>query len=111
MIMGPAWFADAGKLMDSAAAARGQHFTHYLQTNLISYSATWSDVLRTMFGGALGTSMDYPNVHRKLFKCGAEAYTELWTRRLHEARAAGIEVGVIAVLHQASLDAGPIRKR
>jgi len=109
MIMGPAWFADAGKLMDSAAAARGRHFTHYLQTNLISYSPTWNDVLRTMFSGSLGTSMDYPNVHRKLFKGGAEAYTELWTRRLHEARAAGIEVGVIAVLHQASLDAGPER--
>src|SRR5271166_3676629 len=30
MIMGPAWFADAGKLMDSAAAARGRRFTHYL---------------------------------------------------------------------------------
>jgi hypothetical protein len=59
----------------------------------------------TMFGGSLGTSMDYPNVHRKLYKGGAEAYTELWTRRLHEARAAGIEVGVIAVLHQPSLDA------
>jgi uncharacterized protein len=89
MIMGPAWFADAGKLMDSAAAACGRHFTHYLQTNLISYSPTWNEVLRTMFGGSLGTSMDYPNVHRKLFKGGAEAYTELWTRRLHEARAGG----------------------
>jgi hypothetical protein len=43
------------------------------------------------------------------FKGGTEAYTELWTRRLNEARAAGIEVGVIAVLHQASLDAGPER--
>src|SRR6202045_5445628 len=72
MIMGPAWFADAGKLMDSAAAARGRRFTHYLQTNLISYSPTWNDVLRTMFGGSLGTSMDYPNVHRKLFKGGAD---------------------------------------
>ena len=89
MIMGPAWFADAGKLMDSAAAARGRRFTHYLQTNLISYSPAWNGVLRTMFGGSLGTSMDYPNVHRKLFKGGAEAYTELWTRRLHEARAGG----------------------
>jgi hypothetical protein len=46
-------------------------------------------------------------MHRKLFKGGAKAYTELWTRRLHEAKAAGIEVGVIAVLHQASLEAGP----
>ncbi|HEY5893712.1 MAG TPA: radical SAM protein [Chthoniobacterales bacterium] len=109
MIMGPAWFAEAGQIMDRAAAERGRRFTHYLQTNLIGYSPAWNDVLREMFNGSLGTSMDFPNVHRKLFKGGAEAYTELWTRRLHEARAAGIKVGVIAVLHRASLDAGPER--
>ncbi|MDB6153062.1 MAG: hypothetical protein JWL90_1515 [Chthoniobacteraceae bacterium] len=109
MIMGPAWFADAGGAMNRAAAARGRRFTHFLQTNLVSYSPAWDEVLHGMFGGSLGTSMDFPNVHRKLFKGGAEAYTTLWTRRLGEARAAGIKVGVIAVLHQASLDAGPER--
>ncbi len=109
MIMGPAWFVEAGRLMDTAAAARGRRFTHYLQTNLISYSPAWNDVLRTMFQNSLGTSMDYPNVHRKLFKGGAAAYTELWTQRLHEAQEAGIEIGVIAVLHQGSLAAGPDR--
>src|SRR6201982_2059641 len=105
MIMGPGWFADAGNLMDPLAAERGRRFSHYLQTNLISYSPAWNDVIRGMFQNSLGTSMDYPNVHRKLFTGGAKAYTELWTRKLHEAKAAGIEVGVIAVLHQASLEA------
>ena len=107
MIMGPGWFADAGNIMDQLAAERGRRFTHYLQTNLVSYSPAWNDVIRGMFKNSLGTSMDYPNVHRKLFKGGAKAYTELWTRRLREAKAAGIKVGVIAVLHQASLQAGP----
>jgi radical SAM protein with 4Fe4S-binding SPASM domain len=93
--------------MNAAATARGRRFTHYLQTNLIGYSPAWNEVLRTMFAGSLGTSMDFPNTHRKLFNGSAEAYTRAWTRRLHEARAAGLEVGVIAVLHQGSLDAGP----
>ena len=53
--------------------------------------------------------MDYPNQHRKLFKGGAEAYTKLWTRKLRDALAAGIKVGVIAVLHRGSLAAGPER--
>jgi uncharacterized protein len=109
MIMGPAWFAQAGDVMNRAAAARGRRFTHFLQTNLISYSSAWNEVLHGMFSGSLGTSMDFPNLHRKLFKGGAQAYTALWTRRLEEARAAGIQVGVIAVLHQGSLDAGPER--
>jgi radical SAM protein with 4Fe4S-binding SPASM domain len=107
MIMGPSWFAEAGYVMDRLATEHGRRFTHYLQTNLISYSPAWNDVIRGMFQNSLGTSMDYPNVHRKLFTGGAKAYTELWTRKLHEAKAAGIEVGVIAVLHQASLEAGP----
>jgi uncharacterized protein len=107
MLMGPKWFAAAGQLMDQAAAERGRRFLHYLQTNLISYSDAWNEVIRTMFEGSLGTSMDYPNQHRKLFKGGAEAYTQLWTRKLREAQAAGIKVGVIAVLHQGSLEAGP----
>lgn len=109
MIMGPAWFAETGAVMDQAAEARGLRFVHYLQTNLISYSPAWNELLHGMFSSSLGTSMDFPNVHRKLFKGGAEAYTELWTRRLNEAREAGIKVGVIAVLHQASLEAGPER--
>jgi uncharacterized protein len=109
MLMGPAWFSNAGDLMDRAAAKRGRRFSHYLQTNLISYSPAWDDVICRMFNGSLGTSMDYPNVHRKLFKGGAEAYTRVWTVRLREAQNAGIKVGVIAVLHQASLEVGPER--
>jgi uncharacterized protein len=109
MIMGPEWFANAGNLMGRAAAERGRKFVHYLQTNLISYSPSWNRVIHGMFNGSVGTSMDYPNFHRKLFKGGPEAYTKVWTKRLHEARAAGIKIGVIAVLHQGSLEAGAER--
>ena len=97
MIMGPAWFENAGEVMNRAATERGRQFVHYLQTNLIGYSPAWNNVIRTMFNGSLGTSMDYPNTHRKFFSGSAEAYTQTWTRRLREARAAGIEVGVICL--------------
>jgi radical SAM protein with 4Fe4S-binding SPASM domain len=107
MIMGPEWFVAAGQLMDRAATERGRHFIHYLQTNLISYSESWNEVLRTMFQGSLGTSMDFPNNHRKLFNGSSDAYTHLWTRKLRAVQAAGINVGVIAVLHQGSLEVGP----
>jgi uncharacterized protein len=106
MIMGPAWFREAGRLMDEAAAARGKRFVHSLQTNLISYSAAWNDLIYEMFHGTLGTSMDFPNQHRHLFKGGAEGYTTVWRQRLREAQQAGLQVGVIAVLHQGSLEAG-----
>lgn len=106
MIMGPAWFVEAGKIMNDAAEARGKRFTHYLQTNLISYSPAWNDVLFEMFGGSLGTSMDFPNHHRKMFKGGPEAYSTTWRKRLQQAQEAGLAIGVIAVLHQGSIEAG-----
>jgi radical SAM protein with 4Fe4S-binding SPASM domain len=106
MLMGPAWFVQAGALMNAAAAARGRRFTHYLQTNLIQYTPAWNDVLFDLFNGALGTSMDYPNDHRKLFRGGPEAYTTLWTQKLRLAQSAGLQIGVIAVLHQGSLQVG-----
>lgn len=106
MIMGPDWYYDTIGQMNSAAESKGRRFVHYLQTNLIGYSSAWEGVLFDLFNGSLGTSMDYPNLHRKLFNGSAEKYTALWRKRLEEVQAAGIQVGVIAVLHQGSLDAG-----
>lgn len=92
--------------MEKAARERGRRFVHYLQTNLISNSPAWKDVIFDMFNGSVGTSMDFPNHHRKLFSGSVDDYSRNWRQRLGEARAAGIRVGVIAVLHQGSLAAG-----
>lgn len=107
MMLGPAWFEKANTIMGEAAAARGLRFRHHLQTNLIGWSARWHDVVRSMFGGSLGTSMDYPNNHRRLMNGSTEKYTELWLRAVADAQQAGIGVGCIAVLHPGSLEAGP----
>ena len=89
--------------MDRMAREKGRRFTHYLQTNLISYSPTWNEVIQGIFHGSLGTSMDYPNVHRRLFKGGV-----LLTLNYGQKGSAKHErIGVIAVLHQGSLKAGP----
>src|SRR5262245_50743414 len=66
LLLGPAWFERANEAMGRAAAARGRSFHHSIQTNLIGYGHHWDRVLRDMFEGSLGTSMDYPNAHRRL---------------------------------------------
>jgi radical SAM protein with 4Fe4S-binding SPASM domain len=106
LMLGPAWFERAHVAMGRAAAARGLHFHHSLQTNLIGYGHHWDGVLRDMFEGSLGTSMDYPNTHRRLKTGSTARYTEVWLRSVQEARAAGLKVGVIAVLHGGSIAAG-----
>ncbi len=106
MTMPPEWFSDAHELMQEAATARGKFIEHGLQSNMIAYHPRWDRVIETMFGNAVGTSMDFPNVHRKLFNGSATDYTRIWKRNVQTARANGIRVAAIAVPNQATLDAG-----
>jgi radical SAM protein with 4Fe4S-binding SPASM domain len=106
LMLGPGWFESAFASMTAAASSRGRQFNHYLQSNLIGYGAHWNDVIRGMFGGAVGTSMDYPNDHRRLKNGSTARYTGVWLEAVVGARKAGLHVSVIAVLHQGSLRAG-----
>ena len=103
LLLGPAWFEHAHASMARAAAERGLSLHHSIQTNLIGYGPQWDPVLREMFDGSLGTSMDFPNDHRRLKNGSTARYTEVWLRSVRQAREAGLAVGVIAVLHAGSL--------
>jgi radical SAM protein with 4Fe4S-binding SPASM domain len=107
LLLGPAWFASAHASMTEAAEARGVAFHHSLQSNLIGYGPQWDDVIRRMFGGSVGTSMDFPNDHRRLKNGSTTQYTRVWLEAVARARGAGLQVSVIAVLHEGSLRAGP----
>jgi radical SAM protein with 4Fe4S-binding SPASM domain len=50
--------------------------------------------------------MDFPNVHRKLFNGSSSDYTRIWRSNVRAALAAGIDISVIAVPNQATLDVG-----
>ena len=106
LLLGPVWFESAHELMGAESASRGRAFHHYLQSNLIGYGPHWNPIIRTMFEGAVGTSMDYPNDHRRLRNGSTEQYTEVWLDAVRDAQEAGLKVTVIAVLHAGSLRAG-----
>lgn len=109
MTMPPEWFEQANERINALAAARGKQVNHGLQTNMIGYGPRWDNVIREMFGNSVGTSMDFPNIHRKMFRGGPDDYTRLWKRNIVAAREAGIGIGVIAVLNNASLEIGAER--
>jgi radical SAM protein with 4Fe4S-binding SPASM domain len=109
MTMPPSWFEQAHELIGNAARARGRRVRHSLQSNLIGYGRQWNRVIAEMFGNSVGTSMDYPNLHRKRFGRGPEDYTRLWYRNVLLAREAGIDVSVIAVPNQGTLQVGAER--
>jgi radical SAM protein with 4Fe4S-binding SPASM domain len=109
MTMSPHWFEQAHELIANAAQARGRRVHHSLQSNLIGYNSSWNRVIADMFGNSVGTSMDYPNLHRKRFGRGPDDYTRLWYRNVLLAREAGIDVSVIAVPNHGTLRVGAER--
>ena len=108
MLLPPEWYQEAFALIQDAAAARGKRVDHGLQTNMLVYSPKWNAVIAEMFGNSVSTSLDYPNLYRKIGG-RSEDYNALWARKVHMARAAGIDVKVISVPNQATLAVGAER--
>ena len=106
MTMPPRWFEQAYEVIQSAAQARKKQVQHSLQSNMIGYNKGWNKIIAEMFGNSVGTSMDYPNLHRKMFHGGPDDYTRLWYRNVQAARSAGIDLSVIAVANQGTLAVG-----
>ena len=48
--------------------------------------------------------MDFPNLHRKIKGGSPESYERIWSRNVREAKAAGIEVGVISIPNEQTLN-------
>ncbi len=109
MLLPPSWYEQANDLIQREAEPRGKQVFHSLQSNMLAYSSRWNKVVAEMFGNSIGTSLDYPNLHRKLLGQEPDSYNEIWGRRVREARAAGIEVQVIAVPNRATLEIGAER--
>jgi uncharacterized protein len=106
MTMPPEWFSEAQILIQTLADKHGKVVEHGLQSNMIGYNSRWNHVIKDMFGNSVGTSMDFPNLHRKLFNGSAADYTRIWKYNVQAALALGINIGVIAVPNEATLAAG-----
>ena len=109
MLLPPHWYQQAFASIQNAAAARGKRIDHGLQTNMLAYGPEWNPVIAEMFANSVSTSLDYPNLYRKLPGRGPEHYDALWARKVRMARAAGIDVKVISVPNQVTLEIGAER--
>jgi radical SAM protein with 4Fe4S-binding SPASM domain len=102
----PEWYERAHDLIEDIVAKGAHRVVHYLQTNMIGYGPKWNRVIAGMFGNSVGTSMDFPNLHRRLKRGTPREYQELWERKIREAAHAGIEVGVIALPNEKTFALG-----
>ncbi|MEA5113760.1 MAG: radical SAM protein [Geobacteraceae bacterium] len=109
MTLPPAWFEQADVIIRKNAVSRKKEVVNYLQSNMIGYSGKWNRVIAEMFANSVGSSMDFPNLHRRLTGGGPEEYEALWIRKVREARQAGIQVSVIAIPNEKTLEMGAER--
>lgn len=108
MTLPPQWFLEAHELIKMKAFNAGVRIINSLQTNMIGYSERWVQIIRDMFGNNVGTSMDFPNLHRRVAG-SVERYNEIWGDNVRAAREAGIDVGVIALPNPETLRLGAER--
>lgn len=105
MTLPPSWFVEAYARIQETAARAGVGIHNSLQSNMIGYSERWNDIIEKMFDNDVGTSMDFPNIHRKLGG-SVKKYGEVWSRNMRQAREAGIHLGVIALPNPQTLELG-----
>jgi uncharacterized protein len=104
--MEPSWFEEALRIIEDIARPFGISVAHDLQTNLMAYSDKWDSVITGMFGNSIGSSLDFPNRHRRIRGESVQRYNEEWRTRLDHLNDKGIGVGVICVLNSGSLGLG-----
>ena len=97
MMLPPEWYEQAHEVIQELAVAKDKQIDHALQTNLIGYTKKWNRILEQMFGNNLGSSLDYPNLHRRLPGSTPQEFTAIWRRNLQVAQEAGIDIGVISI--------------
>jgi uncharacterized protein len=102
----PRWIEQAVGIIGDSAAAHGKRVQHLLQSNLLAYGPAWQPVIAEIFGGAIGSSVDYPNRHRKAKGGTPRQFNALWLARADAAREAGNHLGVIALPSRRTLEAG-----
>jgi len=107
MTLPPEWVLEAGLLMNTLAEDRKLGIGHFLQSNLMDYDPSWDTVVWRLFEGSIGSSLDFPNVHRRFRDMSGERYNERWANKFAEAKARGLDISVISVPNQATLSVAP----
>ncbi len=109
MTLPPKWFGRAHEIILRNSEKRKKEVRNYIQTNMIGYSRAWNGILREMFANSVGTSLDFPNLHRKLPVGDAKGYDDLLLSNIRKAQDAGILLGAIAIPNDETFRAGAER--
>jgi radical SAM protein with 4Fe4S-binding SPASM domain len=105
----PDWVRTAARAFRTAACDRGKEVAHYLQSNLVTLTDDWIELVFEVFDGSIGSSLDYPNLHRRRKGGRPDEFNPQWVRNFRAAQRVGIHVGVISVPNAETLRIGAER--
>ncbi len=106
-VLSPEWCLTAGRMIRSFMSNHNLKIKLYLQTNLMDYDPVWDPVIWELFDGTVGSSLDYPNVHRRFRGLSGDSYNEHWADRYRIARSRGLSASVISVPNKQTLSVSP----
>lgn len=109
LLLEPAWFVGMAALARRLFEPHGIHVEQHLQSNLLLYGPAWTSVIRDVFGGRVGTSLDVPNLHRCAAGAPVDRYEDVWLERYRQLLADGLEASPICVPNRGTLEMGPAR--
>jgi uncharacterized protein len=100
------WYIEAHRLIRELEERHGKRIQNCAQSNLLAYDETWDPIIEDFFGNNVGSSLDFPNIHRRPLGGRAETYNETILRNHRRAAASGIKIGVISVPNWETLNRG-----
>lgn len=89
LMLKPDWYRQASKVLDEYLGPVNEGHIESIQTSLIPYTSKFADVVHDRFGSFIGSSIDFSS---RTVKGSAEAYLELWMKKVENARSDGIYV-------------------
>ncbi len=107
--LSPEWFWRAKDVIEEVSSQRNKRFLNRIQSNMMEYHEEWQSVISQIFGNRVSSSLDFPNVHRRLNRGTADTYNETWLRKVGLAKSAGTHVGVISIPNKETLAVGASR--
>lgn len=109
LTISPKWYEKALEILSNLERKYGKKLNHCAQTNLISYSPIWDRTISDLFDKHIGSSLDFPNMYRRIGKCGPTNFNNIWKNRLETIRQSNVSVGVISVPNKETLKSGAER--
>jgi radical SAM protein with 4Fe4S-binding SPASM domain len=103
----PDWLDMAVMTVNDVFAGYGIDVRHAMQTNLMRYDADRKVVLQKHFSVGMGSSLDYPNMHRKFGKLTGDDYNNHWIKNYRALKDDGLTVSTIAVANRQTLRTKP----